>query len=255
MSPVPARYRWALTLSILCCLLQGSPASAEQAAKSIPKSIGKNATASHYLQPAKGPVLSTHELDSILDELAPPQLSLSMWDRISTWLEEYFQDRTSATLPDLFQDFRLPDSTVQWIFYVTCAIILILAGAIVVNELRHIQAHRKPTGGPESSATAVDRHDPVPDQGPMAVFELPAYFLNMLIARLQLAQPGRTSRLTHREIVEAAGSLVPAQRTPVVEIANIAERIRYAGIRPAAREVEGAIAETRKLLDALEASS
>ena len=248
--------RWAFLLLILNCLLAG-PALAEADAHADTE-LSKKApatTASHYERTPLGPSLETDHLDDILSELAKPTAAaLSMWDQISAWFEQFFEDQSQMTIPQWLEDFRLSETTAQWIFYLACALIVLLSAGIIWNELRHASARRR------WKQTAADTNDPAlglaaAPQLPLSeipLIELPAYLLGLLIRRTDI-QSARPGSLTHRELIQAMQTLAPAQREPLIGITTVAERIRYAPRPPESNEIEQAVASAKILIDKLDA--
>jgi len=250
MKRLPALIRWASVLSILFCLLPGVHAFAEQTSGA--RTLAKNPTTSLYDLRPQGPELSRDRLDSSLAELELPiQASLSMWDQIREWLKGLFQNTTPTTFPDWLDDFRLSETTAQWIFYLTCMLIVALAVAIVFNELRHVRARRR-TERVSPDAPVIDNPtDAALEDQTIPLLDYPAHLLEILINRLHLRHTHRVASLTHREILAAADTLQPTQKELLVRITHLAEQIRYAGSRPDDAQVEEVVAATRAAIETL----
>lgn len=212
-------------------------------------------TASAYDQPAPGPALSLDALDPILAELAPTETQVvSLWDKLWDWLDELLDPAGDNEDPPWFRDFRVSDTIARWIFYITGALIVLLAVGIVANELRHANAfrRRRKHGGGPLTVPDVAASTTVEDLLSLPLSEQPGVLLKLIVARLALARvTDRQESLTHREIVHATQSLEPAQSQPLHKVANLAERIRYGGRLPEEHEIEPVVGAGRALLSKL----
>lgn len=238
---MPSSPHWrALAALLLCCTL-ASPYLAH--------------AASAYDQPPPGAALSLDALDPILAELAPTETQVvSLWDKLWDWLDELFDPVSDDENPPWFRDFRVSDTIARWIFYITGALIVLLAIGIVANELRHANAfrRRREHGGGRLTNPDVAASTTVEDLLSLPLAEQPAELLRLILARLALANvTDRQESLTHREIVHATQSLEPGQSQPLHKVANIAERIRYGRRLPKEHEIEPAIGAGRALLSKL----
>ncbi|MEJ2089092.1 MAG: DUF4129 domain-containing protein [Gammaproteobacteria bacterium] len=241
---MPARSRRALAILWVVCLLP------------VPIALGAEADDATddgdpalYASSPTGPVLRPEFLDDVLEQLDwPSSEPLTLWDRLMRWLEDFFADRQENAIPDWLKDFRLSETVAEWIFYTTCALIVILSIAIIANELRH---HRRRGSLPKPMAVSAELAygaRPI-DVDSLPPHERPGYLLRQLLHQLSL--PGvdrRQASLTHREIERASGTLEPARRQPLVNVARVAERIRYADHLPPADEVDSAVADAERLL-------
>jgi hypothetical protein len=156
--------------------------------------------------------------------------------------------------PPWFRDFRVSDTIARWIFYITGALIVLLAVGIVANELRHANAFRRRREHGRGPLTAPDvaASTTVEDLLSLPLSEQPGVLLKLIVARLALARvTDRQESLTHREIVHATQSLEPAQSQPLHKVANLAERIRYGGRLPEEHEIEPVVGAGRALLSKL----
>lgn len=219
-----------------------------------------------YIDAARGPELDDHLLDPILEALTLPEMQteLSFWEKLEDWLNRHLGDRPTPVLPDWLRSFRLPEDTILWVFYVSCALIVMLAIGIVGNEIRHARGRRKSACGCEKSGREEDARGTnvlasSADRGrasrnkPDSVLELPAWLLGRLIARLGLSLSGtRGDSLTHRELVLAGARLPGEVAQPLAALARTAERIRYDAGAPDETEISAAVREGTVLLESLE---
>lgn len=242
MIDVPVRIRRALVLPFLIWLLASPYARAGQADPSADRFA-------NYPTQAAGPVLQSATLDDVVRELDLPEPEpLTLFDRLLLWLNEYFADRQDSTLPGWLNDFRLSDAVAQSIFYAACALIVLLAIAIIINEVRHL--HR-----PASRIRAPGNDMVVPDDVPAAtlddvsLFERPAHLLRIVIGRLSTAGTNhRALSLTHRDILALSHGLAPDQRDPLDRLTRVAEQIRYSDAPPSRDEVSEVVQRARSLI-------
>ncbi len=273
MTEVPAPWWWALSLTFLLWLNAGSAladrtesgsAPAADAALPAPvleidllKSHRKDDAwlkQGHYVTAASGPRLDEQLLDSILEGLSLPdaQAELSFWEALENWLNQYLGDRSEPVLPDWLRSYRLPEDTVLWVFYLSCALIVLLAVAIVGNEIRHLRGRRKP-GAEAMAVAAAGDYPQSAEQEPATLLELPAWLLRQLIVRLGLSSSGtRGASLTHRQLAEAGADLPQAIGQPLAELAQAAELIRYGNEAPARARLTKAVQDGKAVLQSLE---
>ena len=214
--------------------------------------------AGHYAEAAAGPLLEETLLESVLAELTLPETAaeLTFWEELEKWLARYLGEQSDPVLPEWLRSFRLPEETALWVFYISCALIVLLAMGIVGNEIRLARGRRK---GPETQTAAEAETEAAgfaesPDSEPTSLLELPAWLLGRLIVRLGLSlRSTRGDSLTHRELVQAGQGLPGEVTDPLGALARTAERIRYGDAVPDNSEVTAAVERGTALLDALEA--
>jgi hypothetical protein len=215
--------------------------------------IELSAMAEHYQRPARGPRVDAGKLDATLAGLPAPAVEepRSVWERITEWLRGLLGDGGEG-LPGWLEQFTLPDRAVMWIWYTSVAIIVILAVAIVANEIRHHTRRRVAAGAAKVSQTGGDPAETTLEAlaGRSPREQLEAMF-RVIISRLQAAGalPRRPS-LTHREIA-ATPKLSERQRGAVSAISSAAERVVYGSWSPAPEDVVGYLESGRQLLDDL----
>jgi hypothetical protein len=207
--------------------------------------------AEHYAAPPytapSGPELDPETLDGILEELGSlDSEALTVLDRLILWLEELFRANPDQQLPDWFDDFRVPDEVARGIFYAACALIVLLAVGILVNELRFVKRGSRRSRSGSKPATPMLRPEDLPDVTDLPLAQRPGRLLEMIVDRL-IGSGKRTSALTHREIRAAAAAL-DAPPTGLVELAGVAERLRYAAVPPEDAEITRAISGAEALL-------
>lgn len=219
------------------------------------RKLGAWRQSGHYAEPASGPLLEETLLESVLTGLTLPEASaeLSLWEELERWLSKYLDDQSGPVLPEWLRSLRLPEETALWVFYISCALIVLLALAIVGNEIRLARGRRKGPVAKTGAEIEAARFAESPDSEPTSLLELPAWLLSRLIARLGLRLSGaRGDSLTHRELVQAGQSLPEEVTEPLGALARTAERIRYGDAVPDDLEVATAVERGTALLDALE---
>jgi hypothetical protein len=185
------------------------------------------------------------------------------WTRIKQWLRELFTPRPPNAddnwLRRLFGETALSQAVLEAITWVALAIIVLLAAAIVVNELRVagvLPSRRARTargaGADAGPAAARSLHD-VAEASPV---QQPRLLLELIIARLRAQQrlpPARA--LTLQELTRAARLTEPADRARLAELTQACERIRFAARELPPPLLAAALARGRELLGSLESVS
>jgi hypothetical protein len=243
MIEVPARIRRALAFPLLLCLLASPYARAGQADP-------PTGQFTNYPAPAAGPVLQSATLDEVVRELDLPEPeALNLLDRLVLWLNEYFDDKSDRPLPDWLNDFRLSDVVAQSIFYAACALIVLLAVTILMNEARHLRRSRS-RSVPAGEHTIAAEAAPATALDEVSLFERPAYLLRIILGRLStLGSTNRPLSFTHRDILDLSHGLPPDRRAPLRRLTRVAEQIRYSDAPPSREEVGEAVQLARTLIE------
>lgn len=212
--------------------------------------IELSAMAEYYRDPVEGATVNPAELDAALQTLpeADAREPLSLWERVLEWLRNLLGaddgDPAWFGIPDL------SPTTLVWLWYTVVVAIVLLALAVVVNEIR--QQTRRRAGGEGAGSARHSDGAPVSTRGLRAggPREQLAELFRTIVERLQSlgAVPVRPS-LTHREV--AAARLPPNQRSAVRELSGAAERAVYGGWSPRGEDVEPYLDAGRRLLDEL----
>ena len=200
---------------------------------------------SHALDPAT--------LAPILASLQPPQSEqpLSLFERFKRWLRDSFdrqQADSESWLSRWLQGTRVPDAVSRALIYASIVLVLVLALAVVINELRAAGVFRrraKPaltsavSGTASTNAAALEM---LRGEG-----RAPA-LLRMLVRTLVHSGRLRAERsLTHRELCEQAAFDDDRQRERFRYVALLAERTLYAGAEATPEEIEAAAEAARAL--------
>jgi hypothetical protein len=186
------------------------------------------------------------------------------WSRFKSWLRSILETRQEPTdeswFTRLVSHVGFSQSLRQIIAYSALAAVLLLAAAIVVNELRAAgiltrrrdAARRTQLPLSDSGAEAVVWSDVERAQ----LVDKPRLLLQLIVRRLSdrgyLPPAGA---LTVRELTQAARLPEPDDRTRLSELALAAERVRFSGHDPGAERLDESLARGRELLDRLDAGA
>ena len=214
------------------------------------------ATMAAYDRAPRGPRLDAGRLDAILSDLdweAPEPASLL--SRVWRWLEERLRESGVELNLDWLQGLaKIPTSAFEWIARVSMAVMIVVAGVLVVNELRHGRRRRW-----RRPAAWLSRGD----DGPSGVVPLPSFAdIHRLPPR---ERPGAALRLvlatlsargeafagdgaTHREIAARADGLGAVRASVLAQLASLAERARFGRWNPQRDERNDAVALARRVL-------
>jgi hypothetical protein len=181
---------------------------------------------------ARGPDLQA--LPAILESLDKVQQKeppLSWWERFKRWLRQRLgRDAGDASWLDRFE---LNPSVARALVVTSIVLVILLALAVLINELRVAGVFRRDGArrGQSPVATASSERTPTwSDLDRMAPGERPSFVLRMLVAALVRTGRLRTERsLTHREVSARATLEDEAQRACLTRVATLAERTVYGG--------------------------
>lgn len=211
-----------------------------------------SALAEYYRHPPPGTRLDPGLLDAVLAALpeAGGEEPPSLWERLRRWLLSMLEEEDDV-LPAWLEGLALPDGAVEWVWYSAVIVIVLLALAILVNEIRLYS--RRPFPGTAPLSATPDDVDLVAGQQPGgdgAREQLEALF-GIMVGRLQAigALPGRPS-LTHREVAGARG-LSPDLQGAVATLSQAAERVVYGAWSPRPEEAAPVLDAGRRLLEDL----
>jgi len=194
---------------------------------------------------------------AVLASLAPtPRNPGTWWERFKGWLREMLSVRESSARPGWLA--RVLDSLkgraalVRILSLSALALVALLAGAIVANELRTAGLLRfgprpKAPGGGVSAAAAglaaIEAASPA---------ERPRLLLELIAARLaELERLPPARGLTVRELLRAAHLADAGDRARLADLAQVSEQLRFSGRALPAQTLDGALARGRELLDGL----
>ena len=198
-------------------------------------------------------------LQSILTALADSQNETG-WSRFKSWLRSILERREQPTDESWFarmvSQAGLSQSVIRLISYGALAVVVVLAGIIVVNEAQTAGLLSRRRAAARQRAQTVDDSSGVGwsaiEQSPL--LDRPRLLLELIVRRLGargfLPPAGA---LTVRELTGAARLPDVDDRARLAELAFAAERVRYSPVGPDGRALEKPIVRGRELLERLEA--
>jgi len=199
-------------------------------------------------------------LQQVLAGLGPAaQERSSPWSRFRAWLRTVVERNRQADrrswLDRMVQRDGRSQAFIDLLTYVALGVIVLLAGVIVVNEMRAAgllksrarAAAQNAAQGPSRRATATWQ-----DVERAAAGEKPRLLLELVIARLtELHRVAPAGALTVRELTRLAELADAGDRERLADLASAAERARYCAAPPAPAAVDRAVERGRELLMSL----
>ena len=189
--------------------------------------------------PADRAAVPVDNLQSILDELKQPaqaEQPLTWFQRLTRWLRELLGKQDSAAdswLSRWFQEHTLSETARNILFYGPMILVVLLAIAVIVNEVRVARKGRRKrerTQASSAEGTSFAALARSLDLDAAARSERPSILLQMLVATLVKTGRLQAERsLTHRELTARARFEDPSQRESFRRVAQLAERIVYGG--------------------------
>jgi hypothetical protein len=189
----------------------------------------------------------------ILEREQAPQAK-SPWDAFRAWLRNWLAHHADAlTWLDRWLE-RIGQSmtVVNIITYSLVALVLMAAGAVIVNELKASGSLRRGRRRAAAAAGEWSSAAPFSDSEPLAPVT-PAdrlkVLLRMLVSRLLQTRRLKTERsLTHRELVAQSVFDDESQRLVFARVAGSAEAVLYGPRGAAPDQLDGVIHEGQTLL-------
>lgn len=200
---------------------------------------GLRALVNRYEKEPEREAIDADSLAPVLDSLRKPPVpekSISWFERLKRWLREIFdrqeaQSATDSWLSRWLDEHPLPE-VVRWgLIYGSVGLVVLLALAIIVNEVRTATRGRRRKSALDTTSAA-----DIPGAAGVAAVDVnisgerPSALLRMLIATL--VKTGRLSgahSLTHRELAKRARFDDSQQRESFQKIAQFAEREVFSG--------------------------
>jgi hypothetical protein len=182
------------------------------------------------------------------------------WSHFKSWLRSILERREQPTDESWFSRMvshvGISQSVIRIITYAALAVVVIIAGAIVVNELRAAgvfggwrRAARKRRSQDKVATSGLSWSDI--EQAPLR--DRPRLLLDLIVRRLSdRGSLPPAGALTVRELTRAAGLPEAEDRLRLEELALAAERVRYSRSEQA-EGLEEPVAGGRVLLDRLDA--
>ncbi len=211
--------------------------------------------------PARGaPHPRVAQLNKILTDLGPTaQQRSSLWSRFRDWLrsvvERNREEEERSWLDEMIQRNGRSQTFVELFTYGSIALIVILAGIIVFNELRAagLIRRRARAAGDEAAPYGMLRTKLAwSDVERAAAPDKPRVLLELVVARLtDMRRLPPAGALTVRELTRSASLDDSADRQRLLAVANAAERARYSDEPLQAGEVGDVVEAGRELLERL----
>lgn len=216
--------------------------------------------ADRYREPASpAGEIETASLTPILQALQQDRRSerpLTLFERIKKWLRSVFdkpQRDSESWLNRWLEDVKVSEAVSRAIVYGLVILVIVLAIAVLVNELRAAGLlRRKARAGKDVQLATDAARDPaartLADLDAVAPNDRPSVLLRMLVATLVKTGRLRTERsLTHRELGLRAAFEETAQRECFQRVAALGERVVYGDGQVPDDEVETIVQAGRTL--------
>ena len=208
--------------------------------------------------------LNTDRLPAVLAGLAQGGTAerSGWWVRMKTWLREAFE-RDEEEDDDWFArvvgENGFPQAVIELVSYAALALVLVLAGIIVANELRvggvlarlrlRVIGRRRGRRPVDTERAAVGSLNWSDVQNAVTA-QLPGLLLELITSRLTAEGRLPQSRgLTIRELIRAARLAEEADRERLVELARVSERMRFSNDRTSIDGLAAAMEGGRVLLE------
>lgn len=183
------------------------------------------------------------------------------WSRFKSWLRSVLEHREQPTDESWFSRMvshvGLSQSVIRLITYAALGAVVVLAGIIVINELRTAGLFGKRTG------TTRKRQTRSPGGGggvswrdieQAALRDRPRLLLELIVRRLsERGALPPSGALTVRELTRAVQLPEAEDRLRLTELALAAERVRYSATEPGASGLDEPLVRGRELLSRLDA--
>jgi hypothetical protein len=181
------------------------------------------------------------------------------WARAKLWLRGLFEEPEAAAdegwLARVIGQSGLSQALVELISYVALVVVAVLAGVIVVNELRvsGVLGGWRRRFAVRADSPVGARHDgglAWSDVLGVSLSQRPGLLLELLVGRLVEAGRLRAARgLTASELTRMARLPCEEDRGRLVELARTAERVRFSNVAVSDVDIAAAVAGGRVLLE------
>lgn len=204
------------------------------------------------------PTLAADQLDAAIERLRPfePEPAMSLWERLVKWIVDWLESDQvqSSGLIEWLRSLSLPEGTARIIVVGTSAVIVLLAIAIALNEIRRARAPRR------RSASAAGGHASLHDVTDVPLsFEriksLPlrqqpgALFVHVVAGLHERRRVEVRDDQTHREVIQSVRKGETTATDRFESVATAAERAVFGGWTPEPEELASLWRNARALLD------
>ncbi len=207
-----------------------------------------------------GPAPDVGKLNAVLSGLAVKSPD-GRWSRFKSWVRSILERREEPADDSWFSRLTsqvgVPQSLRQIIAYTALAAVVLLAAAIIGNELRAAGLLPARAGSRRRGQAAripgwSDAYLRDVEQG--SIRDRPRLLLELIVRKLNergiLPPPGA---LTVRELTRSARFEEPGDRERLSDLALAAERVRFSAREPEAADLEAPVSRGRELLQRLDA--
>jgi hypothetical protein len=189
---------------------------------------------------------------------AQEQAHENWWTRFKAWLRGLFEPRGPAEpgwFERLFGKLLPTEAVARVVVWCVLGTIVVLAGAVVLNELRvaGLLGRRSRGAGTAAGSRATQPGIALPDIEAATPLQQPAMLLELIASRL--GEQGRlppARAFTALEVVRNARLSDEEGRARLGELARASERVRFSGAAIAPATLGSALRSGRELLAALE---
>jgi len=197
---------------------------------------------------------------AVLAALAPAEgAERSWWERLKDWVRDMLTLRPQPAANSGWVALLSGALRASWVRFLalgTLALVAVIAGAMVVTELRAaglLRVRARPGArGAGAAAVAAIGWRQVETAAPA---ERPRLLLELIAARLaELGRAPPARALTVHELLRAARVADAADRARLAELALACERLRFSGEQLPPETLAGALERGRELLDGLDAA-
>lgn len=192
-----------------------------------------------YSEPPANRELSVDSLNSVLNELKQPaqaERPLTWFERFQRWLRNLVSKQGSggnSWLSRWLDEYSLTETGRNILFYGSLILVVALAVAVIINEVRVARKGRRKKDRTQAASTAGVSAEALArslDLDAAARSERPSILLQMLVAALVKSGRLQAERsLTHRELSARAKFDDSSQRESFRRVAQLAERVVYGG--------------------------
>lgn len=193
-----------------------------------------------YREPPDKSAAQVDSLQPVLEELRQPvqvEQQLTWLERFKRWLRDMFSNKDAGEdtwLLDWLERHRLSETARNILFYGSVLLVVLLAVAVIVNEIRVARKNRLKRDPAKASGAAAGGDDSFTsrslDLDGATRSDRPSILLQMLVAALVKSGRLKAERsLTHRELAARARFDDSSQRESFRRVAQLAERVVYGG--------------------------
>jgi len=215
---------------------------------------------SHARESSLAKVPDVRRLQPILATLAGNRDETG-WSRFKSWLRSILERREQPTDESWFSRMvshvGISQSVIRIVTYAALAVVVVMAGIIVMNELRSaglFGRRRRASHKRRSRNTDATSGLSWSDIEQAQLLDRPCMLLDLIVRRLtDYGSLPPAGALTVRELTRAARLPEAADRSRLEELALAAERVRFSRAELQAESLEESVAAGRVLLDRLEA--